>query len=75
MKKNPVELMHFTLILMIIFLLATFIIKSRENDLDLPLATAFLVISMSSVYTAFKHQQQRITALEEKLEEQSQMKE
>lgn len=72
MKKNPVRMVGFMLILLSVLLLLLVISGIFDGDEEnmFIFSVLFLQMSMSFVYTAFKHQQKRIDMLEEQLNKQ-----
>jgi cbb3-type cytochrome oxidase subunit 3 len=77
MKKDPVRAVGTMMIILGIFVVAVPVINIFENEKtpEWYFAVVFLMCSLTVIYSAFKHQQRRIDALEEKLNEQASPKE
>ncbi|MHC5156937.1 MAG: hypothetical protein ACYSOZ_02395, partial [Planctomycetota bacterium] len=76
-NKDPLYSFAFMMYILIILTVALPLISYFEKE-KLPewfFAILFLTMSMTTIYTVLKHQQKRIDALEEKLNEQNQSKE
>lgn len=75
MENDPVKMLGFMVMLLSVLLLVAIFDRSSDNQKDstLLLCVLFLQMSMLYVYMAVKHQQKRITALEEKLKDQQRL--